>query len=136
MTNDTALRARTGFVEGLATNGKSIGPLLFLSDRARLNMTNSRVGASINGSLVTTLAGQASIALKDVFSEPQELGDVLAVNDSGAKPASEAATGASPVAAMAQITGDLLKKTKVLVPMNFESRFLSNTAIGRHTRRW
>ena len=121
VTNDTALRARTGFAKGLATNGKSIGPLLFLSDRARLNMTNSRVGASINGSLVTTLAGQASIALKDVFSEPQELGDVLAVNDSGAKPASEAATGASPVAAMAQIQGDLLKKTKVLVPMNFES---------------
>ena len=120
--NDTALSARTGFAKGLETNGKSIGPLLFLSDRARLNMTNSRIGASINGSLVTTLAGQASIALKDIFSEPQALGDVLAVNvDSGAKPASESATGASPVDAMAQIQGDLLKQAKVLVPMNFES---------------
>ena len=121
VTNDTALRARTGFAKGLADNGQALGPLLFLSDRARLNMTNSRVGASINGSLVTTLAGQASIALKDVFSEPQALGDVLAVNDAGSKPASDAATGASPVAAMAQITGDLVKKAKVLVPMNFES---------------
>ena len=119
--NETALRARTGFVKGLADNGQALGPLLFLSDRARLNFTNSRVGASINGSVVTTLAGQASIALKDVFSEPQDLGDVLAVNDSGAKPASEAATGASPVEAMAQIQGDLLKTAKVLVPMNFES---------------
>jgi hypothetical protein len=119
--NDTALSARAGFVEGLATNGKSIGPLLFLSDRARLNMTNSRVGASINGSLVTTLSGQASIALKDIFYEPQALGDVLAVNDSDAKPASESATGASPVEAMAQIQGDLPKTAKVLVATNFES---------------
>ena len=79
--NETALRARTGFVKGLSDNGQALGPLLFLSDRARLNFTNSRVGASINGSVVTTLAGQASIALKDVFSEPQDLGDVLAVND-------------------------------------------------------
>ena len=119
--NETALRARTGFSKGLEANGQAIGPLLFLSDRSRLNFTNSRVGASINGSVVTTLAGQASIALKDVFSEPQALGDVLAVNDAGAKPATEGATGASPVEAMAQIQGELLKKAKVLVPMNFES---------------
>ena len=116
-----ALSAREGFAKGLSDNGQAIGPLLFLSDRARLNFTNSRVGASINGSVVTTLAGQASIALKDVFSEPQELGDVIAINvDSGAKP-SEASTGASSVAAMAKIQGDLLKRTTVLVPMNFES---------------
>jgi hypothetical protein len=114
VTNEVALSARTGVAKGLETNGKSIGPLLFLSDRARLNMTNSRVGASINGSLVTTLSGQASIALKDVFSEPQPLADVLSVN-------SESATGASPVEAMAQIQGDLLKTSKVLVPTNFES---------------
>jgi hypothetical protein len=119
--DEATLSARTGFVKGLSNNGKGLGPLLFLSDRARLNFTNSRIGASINGSVVTTLAGQASIALKDVFSEPQALGDVLAVNvDSGPKP-SVAATGASPVAAMEQIQGDLLKRTKVLVPVNFES---------------
>ena len=100
--NKTTLSAREGFSKGLSENGQALGPLLFLSDRARLNFTNSRVGASINGSVVTTLAGQASIALKDVFSEPQALGDVIAVNvDSGAT-SSEAVTGASPVAAMAQ----------------------------------
>ena len=60
------------------------------------------------------------MALKDIFAEPQSLGDVLKVSAEGADLTADTTTGA-PVEAMAQITGDLLKKTKVLVPLNFES---------------
>ena len=50
---------------------------LFLTDRARLNMTASRVGASINGTLVGTLSGQASIRLQDLFQENVPLKRIL-----------------------------------------------------------
>jgi len=117
--SEIALTARTGFASDLEANGQALGPMLFLSDRARINMTNSRVGASINGSVVTTLSGQASIPLKEVFSEPQSLGDVLSSKDPNAKSMLEGATGSSTIEA--QLTGELLKKAKVLVPVNFES---------------
>ena len=118
--NNIALQARGNYAEGLEANGQKLGPVLFISDRARLNLSSSRIGASINGTKVSSLSAQASMALKDIFAEPQSLGDVLKVSAEGADLTDDTTTGA-PVEAMAQITGDLLKKTKVLVPLNFES---------------
>ena len=118
--NSTALQARYNYAEGLEANGQKLGPVLFISDRARLNLSSSRIGASINGTKVSSLSAQASMALKDIFAEPQSLGDVLKVTAEGADASGDAATGAA-VEAMAQITGDLIKKAKVLVPLNFES---------------
>lgn len=118
--NSTALQARYNYAEGLEANGQKLGPVLFISDRSRLNLTGSRIGASINGTRVSSLSSQASMALKDIFSEPQSLGDVLKVTAEGADACGDAETGAA-VEAMAQITGDLIKKSKVLVPLNFES---------------
>mgnify|MGYP004138680845 CR=1 FL=1 len=118
--NNIALQARYNYAEGLEANGHRLGPVLFISDRARLNLSSSRIGASINGTKVSSLSAQASMALKDIFAEPQSLGDVLKVSAEGADLTADTTTGA-PVEAMAQITGDLLKKTKVLVPLNFES---------------
>ena len=118
--NNIALQARSNYSEGLEANGHKLGPVLFISDRARMNLSSSRIGASINGSVVTSLSGQASMALKDIFAEPQSLGDVLKVSAEGADASTDATTGA-PVEAMPQITGELIKKAKVLVPLNFES---------------
>ena len=122
--NSTALQARYNYSEGLEANGQKLGPVLFISDRARMNLSSSRIGASINGSVVTSLSGQASMALKDIFSEPQSLGDVLKVSPKGEDASGDATTGAA-VEAMPQITGELIKRAKVLVPLNFESIPLS-----------
>ena len=41
--------------------GDSVGPHVLLSDRARLNIVSTRTGAAINGTLVSTLSGTASV---------------------------------------------------------------------------
>ena len=46
----------------------SIGPHVLLSDRTRLNVVSARTGAAINGTLVSTLAGTASVPLLSLFS--------------------------------------------------------------------
>ena len=46
----------------------SVGPHVLLSDRTRLNVVSSRTGAAINGTLVSTLAGTASVPLLSLFS--------------------------------------------------------------------
>ena len=45
-----------------------VGPHVLLSDRTRLNVVSTRTGAAINGTLVSTLAGTASVKLLDLFS--------------------------------------------------------------------
>lgn len=42
---------------------------VIISDRARLNITASRLGASINGTLVGTTSGQGSVTIKELFTE-------------------------------------------------------------------
>ncbi len=133
VTNHRAIRARANYSDGLEANGHKLGPVLFISDRARLNLSSSRIGASINGSVVSSLSSQASMALKDIFSEPQPLGDVLKVSTGASAtsatsapsaPSATIATG-SGVDEMAKITEDLIKEKKMLVPLNFESIPLS-----------
>ena len=46
----------------------SVGPHVLLSDRTRLNVVSTRTGAAINGTLVSTLAGTASVKMLDLFS--------------------------------------------------------------------
>lgn len=46
----------------------SVGPHVLLSDRTRINVVSSRTGAAINGTLVSTLAGTASVPLLNLFS--------------------------------------------------------------------
>ena len=53
------------------------GERLLLTDRARLNITASRVGASINGTLVGTLSGQASVRLQELFQETVALSSII-----------------------------------------------------------
>ena len=128
-----SLSARAHYANGLAANGHKLGPVLFLSDRARLNLSSSRVGASINGSAVSTLSSQASVALKDIFAEttpieqflemPQK--DLLEVPKDTVKVSTDASVTGSGVEEMANITESLIKKRQVLVPLNFESIPLS-----------
>jgi hypothetical protein len=44
-----------------------VGPHVLLSDRTRLNAVSTRTGAAINGTLVSTLAGTASVPLLSLF---------------------------------------------------------------------
>ena len=57
--------------------GNGGGERLLLTDRARLNITTSRVGASINGTLVGTLSGQASVRLQELFQETVGLSSII-----------------------------------------------------------
>ena len=50
-----------------------VGPHVLLSDRARLNVLSIRSGAAINGALVSTLSGTASVPLASLFAtQPAE----------------------------------------------------------------
>ena len=53
------------------------GPVLVLPARARLNVTASRLAASINGTLVGTLSGQGSVPLQDLFSDVLPLSKLI-----------------------------------------------------------
>ena len=46
----------------------SAGPTLLLSDRTQLLVTSSRMGASINGTLVGTMSGNAAVPLSSIFN--------------------------------------------------------------------
>ena len=46
----------------------AVGPHVLLSDRTRINVVSTRTGAAINGTLVSTLAGTASVPLLSLFS--------------------------------------------------------------------
>lgn len=48
--------------------GDNVGPHVLLSDRTRLNLVGTRTGAAINGTLVSTLSGTASVKLLDLFN--------------------------------------------------------------------
>jgi len=61
-----------------AAAGPSAGATIVLPARARMNLTASRTGASINGTLVGTMSGQGSVLLKDIFTESQPLTTLLA----------------------------------------------------------
>ena len=125
-----SLSARAHYADGLAANGHKLGPVLFLSDRARLNLSSSRVGASINGSAVSTLSSQASVALKDIFAETTPIEQFLEMPSKELLPkdtvnvSTDASVTGSGVEEMANIKS-LIKKRQVLVPLNFESIPLS-----------
>jgi hypothetical protein len=61
-----------------AAAGPKAGATIVLPARARMNLTASRTGASINGTLVGTMSGQGSVLLKDIFTESQPLTTLLA----------------------------------------------------------
>lgn len=46
----------------------NVGPHVLLSDRTRLNVVSTRTGAAINGTLVSTISGTASVKMLDLFS--------------------------------------------------------------------
>ena len=54
--------------KGSMAIGDNVGPHVLLSDRTRLNVVSTRTGAAINGTLVSTLSGTASVKLLDLFS--------------------------------------------------------------------
>jgi hypothetical protein len=62
----------------------SVGPHVLLSDRTRLNVVSARTGAAINGTLVSTLAGTASVPLLSLFSTVGA--DQVAENATGKAP--------------------------------------------------
>lgn len=68
---------RAALTEQLSKSGNGGGERLLLTDRARLNITASRVGASINGTLVGTLSGQASVRVQELFQETVGLDRVI-----------------------------------------------------------
>ena len=68
-----ALVASSSALFAQATNGAKLNVaddahVLLLSDRTQLLVTNSRKGASINGTIVGTMAGTAAVPLKGLFS--------------------------------------------------------------------
>ena len=80
--------AETG---GTARVNAAVGPYVILSDRTRLNVVSTRTGAAINGTLVSTLSGTASVKMLDLFNTTAE--------DNGG--AVEGATGHAPRPAVA-----------------------------------
>ena len=137
VTNSEILAKREQFAAQLEGSGKAVGPVLFLPDRARLNMTASRWGASINGTLVGSLSGQGSVTLQELFSESQDLVAFLKAqqqneptNASDAPDAPDApdasattgdeAKGAPPMDVLSMLIDALPVRPKVRVPVNFE----------------
>lgn len=119
VTSEVATRARARFRDGLLQpSGQHLGPVLFLSDRARLNLSAERLGSSINGTVTSATSGNASVPIKAIFAAPTPLRDVL--EDGGATHAAAAPveTGAAVDAAP---RGALLHDEAMLAPLNFES---------------
>ena len=65
---ETSRRTFVAETGGAARVGDAVGPHVLLSDRTRLNVVSTRTGAAINGTLVSTLSGTASVKLLDLFS--------------------------------------------------------------------
>jgi hypothetical protein len=57
---------------------EGMGPHVLLSDRARLNVLSLRTGAAINGTLVSTLAGTASVPMVSLFDTVSTTGEAAA----------------------------------------------------------
>ena len=77
--------------------GDSVGPHVLLSDRARLNVVSTRTGAAINGTLVSTLSGTASVKLLDLFSTVDAKEAVVGENVAGRAPRPNVAVTQIPV---------------------------------------
>ena len=105
------------------------GDRIFLTDRARLNMTASRVGASINGTLVGTLSGQASIKLQDLFEESVPLQRIL--NESTVEGAT-ASEGAAKLEALSEMLEGLPVAPQVTVRAPFENVPVRYSNWGSH----
>ena len=78
------------------------GPTIVLPDRARLNMSSSLTATGINGTLVSSLAGQASVRLADLFTHLEldkvvtsatNVSDAAAPADVRARPAPRTVSG-------------------------------------------
>ena len=124
--SEVATRARARFHDGLMqTNGQHLGPVLFLSDRARLNLSIARLGASINGTVANATSGDASVPIKAIFAAPVPLRDVLEGDGGGGAVETGAAVGDAPVSTGAAVDaparGELLRDKPMLAPLNFES---------------
>lgn len=130
--SEVATRARARFHDGLMqTNGQHLGPVLFLSDRARLNLSIARLGSSINGTVANATSGDASVPIKAIFAAPMPLRDVLEGDSGGGGGggAAETATGApvaltdtgAAVEPATPMRGELLRDKPMLAPLNFES---------------
>lgn len=63
-----------------------VGPHVLLSDRARLNVLSLRTGAAINGTLVSTLAGTASVPLASLFATQAPESAVAGATGKAARP--------------------------------------------------
>ncbi len=129
--SEVATRARARFRDGLLQpSGQHLGPVLFLSDRARLNLTSARLGASINGTVTSATSGNASVPIKAIFAAPTALRDVLEGGGGAAAVETGAAVGDASVVATgaavdAPARGELLHDKAMLAPLNFESVALS-----------
>lgn len=58
-------------------------PTLYLDARARLNITGTRLGVSINGAVCETLSGQTSVLIKDLVTDKYLVTDKDPVTDKG-----------------------------------------------------
>lgn len=83
--------------KGSATIGDSVGPHVLLSDRTRLNVVSSRTGAAINGTLVSTLSGTASVPLLSLFSTIDGAGMVVGEGVAGKVPRPNVAVTQIPI---------------------------------------
>ncbi|MAX25802.1 MAG: hypothetical protein CMJ19_14985 [Phycisphaeraceae bacterium] len=102
---------------------------LFLTDRARLNMTASRVGASINGTLVGTLSGQASIRLQDLFQENVPLKRIL---DETTNASTDSAKDVTQLQALSQMLDALPVAPQVRINAPFENVPVRYSNWGTH----
>ena len=64
-----------------------LGPHVLLTDRARLNVMSLRSGAAINGTLVSTLSGTASVPLVSLFGTQEPGAAVAGATGKAARPA-------------------------------------------------
>ena len=119
----TALRAQLG---------DEAGERLLLTDRARLNITASRVGASINGTLVGSLSGQASVRLQELFQETLPLSSILDVE--AENQANSGAEVNPQLAALSELLEQLPTKTaaQVRVDAPFEQVPVAYSNWGTH----
>ena len=95
------------------------GPTVVLPARARLNITASRVAASINGTLVGTISGQGSVELQELFSDTVPLDRLIKQKDANTE--TGAAGDQEEEIHHAPLADGQLKAKMVKIPIPFET---------------
>jgi hypothetical protein len=81
--SEALFQAETG---GAVQTLDRVGPHVLISDRARLNVLSMRSGAAINGTLVSTLSGTASVPLASLFGTQEPEAAVEGATGKAARP--------------------------------------------------